>query len=72
MGIASSLSLAFSGVGTIALLLASKNISTELMNGLETSVSQNFVVGDEIHMSDDAQGFVTNLGTLGMEIEGEQ
>ena len=50
VGVALTSLFAFSGVGTIVLSLASQNIATGLMNGFETSVSQNFVVGDEIRM----------------------
>ena len=38
--------------------LASQNIPTGLINGLEMSVSHNFVAGDEIRMSDGAQGLL--------------
>ena len=71
MGVTLSSLFAFSGVGTIVLSLASQNIATGLMNGLEISVSQNFVVGDEIRMSDGTQGIVAKLGILGMDIEGK-
>lgn len=71
MGVTLSSLFAFSGVGTIVLSLASQNIATGLMNGLEISVSQNFVVGDEIRMSDGTQGIVAKLGILGMDIEGD-
>ena len=62
---------AFSGVGTIVLSLASQNIASGLMNGLEISISQNFVVGEEIRMSDGTEGRVTRLGLLGMDIKGK-
>ena len=71
MGVAMSSLFAFSGVGTIVLSLASQNIASGLMNGLEISISQNFVVGEEIRMSDGTEGRVTRLGLLGMDIKGK-
>ena len=70
MGVTLSSLFAFGGVGTIVISLASKNIAIGLMNGLEVSSKQKFVIGDKILLRDGTKGRVTKIGLLGIDIRG--
>lgn len=62
---------AFSGLGTLVLTLASKELAAQVVNGVAVSTSERFFVGDEIKLGDGTAGFVWKIGLMYTEIRCE-
>lgn len=71
IGVAVSSLFAFGGVGTLVFSLASKDFATELFNGMISSASQKYDVGDKILLGDGTYGHVTRLGWYDMDVLGD-
>lgn len=61
---------ALSGVGTLILSLASKDMATLFVSGLALSTSEKFRKGDLIKLGDNTTGVVERLGILFTEVRG--
>lgn len=64
MGVAMNSVLAFGSAGTIALGLASKGITTQVLNGLMLASSDRIYEGDSVQFSNGVSGTIVKLGWM--------
>jgi len=70
MGVAFSGILAFGSVGTLAFGLASKDLTTNILNGLMLSASDRIYEGDSVKFGDGHSGTIISLGWLETVLRG--
>ena len=71
-GIALSSLFAFGGVSTLVISLASKDLASQLINGIALSASDNFQEGESVIFGDKTEGVVTKVGWLHTLIRGKE
>lgn len=70
MGLATNSFLALGSVGTLTLGLASKDLATQIMNGLLLASSDNIYEGDQVQFGNGLKGTIVSLGWLETVLRG--
>lgn len=62
--------LAFGGVGTVIVSLATKDLATQVVSGMVLSTSDRFYEGDEIELGDGTHGIIQSMGLMHTDLRG--
>ena len=72
IGVALKSLFTFSGLGTLAITYASRDLATQLIMGLGLKTSGKFVRGEEILLGDGTNGTIMKVGWMETTIQGKQ